>query len=70
MFLRVGWSAEELHALSRAIRAYAAHHKDDGDLERALFEELGCYYQPSAEGISSHAWLESVAATMSPTADE
>jgi len=52
MFLRVGWTAEELHALSRAIRTYAEHHKHAGELERALFEELGCYYRPSADGIS------------------
>lgn len=70
IFLSAGRSAEELHTLSSAIRAYAEQHKDDGDLERALFEELGCYYQPSAEGVSPHAWLGSVAAMMRAAADE
>lgn len=30
-------------------------------IEEGLFKDLGCYYLPSADGMSAGAWLEHVA---------
>ena len=60
-FLAEGCSAEELDGLSSNIRVFVGQYDNDADLEDALFRELGCYYQPSADGVSAKTWLEHVA---------
>ncbi len=52
---------EDLVLLSAAIRRFAASFSADAELERALYDQLGCYYLPSADGLTAHSWMESVA---------
>jgi hypothetical protein len=47
--------------LSKAIQQYAAAFDSDIDLENSLYQELGCYYRPSSEGISARSWLQKIA---------
>lgn len=35
--------------------------KAAADIEESLLKDLGCYYLPSADGMSAGAWLEHVA---------
>ena len=51
----------DVRSLAEAIRNYSAEFANDMELEEKLFKDLGCYYRPSAEGLSAKAWLESVA---------
>jgi hypothetical protein len=37
-------------------------------LDQALFRELGCYYLPSASGLSASRWLRSVATQLRASA--
>jgi hypothetical protein len=64
-FLREGHDAAELAQLGRLIDEYSRQEVDDAALERALFTELGCYYMPSADGISARKWLQDVASKVS-----
>jgi hypothetical protein len=43
--------------LGDAIAAFVEDHPNDDELDKALFEELGCYYSPRTEGISTRSWL-------------
>jgi hypothetical protein len=36
----------------------------DGELGDYLFKKLGCYYLPSADGLTNRAWLKAVAAQL------
>ena len=54
-------TAREVRSLSQAIREYARAFNSDTELEEKLFTDLGCYYRPSAQGISAKAWLEAIA---------
>jgi hypothetical protein len=47
--------------LSQAIREYSNEFPSDLELEKKLFTDLGCYFCPSALGISAKAWLEGIA---------
>jgi hypothetical protein len=51
----------DVRSLGKAVRDYSQAFADDKELEEKLFKELGCYYRPSAEGVSVKAWLENVA---------
>ena len=53
-------SPSDIKRLREAIINYLAQ-KDEKTLKINLESELGCYYLPSADGISAHAWLEKVA---------
>lgn len=57
-------SEEERRILSESILEYASQFKDDAELEEKLFSELGAFYMPSADGLTAHAWLQSVAAQL------
>lgn len=53
-------SPPEIRRLREAIMKHL-EQEDEKTLELSLESELGCYYLPSADGISAHAWLEQVA---------
>lgn len=53
-------SPSDIKRLREAIINYLAQ-KDEKTLKINLESELGCYYLPSADGISTRAWLEKVA---------
>jgi hypothetical protein len=53
--------AGEAQALAAAILRYRERLADDQELERRLFAHLGCYYSPSADGLSAGFWLQKVA---------
>ena len=52
---------EERTMLAAAIMKYAAGFATDKELEEGLCRELGCYYMPSAAGLSCKVWLEQIA---------
>ena len=54
-------SQDERMRLAQRMDAFAAGIPDDQALAHALFNDLGCYYDPSADGQSARAWLERVA---------
>jgi hypothetical protein len=60
--------AEVLRGLAQQIRRFMDSYTDDDELEHALFSELGCYYQPSADKVSARAWLQDVACTLAAAA--
>jgi hypothetical protein len=60
-FLAQNHDPEKLGRLADLIDEYIGSAKSDDALERGLFHELGCYYMPSADGLSERAWLEHVA---------
>ncbi len=54
-------TARDVRSVAEAILDYSKRFYSDQELEQALFKELGCYYRPSATGLSARAWLEGVA---------
>lgn len=70
LFLAQEWKSEELRALAAQIRRFVDRHPDDQELERALFAELGSYYQPSADKVSPRKWLQEVASTLDAAATQ
>lgn len=42
------------------IDAYLNLKRSDLEVEKGLFDELGCYYLPSGEGLNPRDWLRSV----------
>ena len=63
-FVRQRGDARELEQLSSSIMAFVDDHPNDDELGEALFKELGCYYSPIADGISTRSWLLGVAAKL------
>jgi hypothetical protein len=59
-----------LTRLADDLDAYADAWATDDGLEKALFAELGCYYVPSADGISPRAWLRHVASRLRVAASD
>jgi contact-dependent growth inhibition (CDI) system CdiI-like immunity protein len=62
-FFDEGWGSAELRELGADIRAYIVL-KDDEVLGDALFQDLGCYYDPAVDGYTARAWLRSVVASL------
>lgn len=62
-----GTTDQERTTLSNAIQSYVEMFADDEELERRLFFDLGCYYRPSAEGITAQDWLKKIAADLLPS---
>lgn len=60
-FLRDGWSPNEIVRIVVQIDRSLNDAKDDFAIKCGLFEELGCYYLPSADGMSTRDWLQHVA---------
>jgi CdiI immunity protein len=51
---------EEAALLAQDVVEFAASHTDDERLDRALLDELGCYYNPNADGMTPREWLGTV----------
>ena len=54
-------SPHERRMLAEAILEYSRAFADDKELEESLCRDLGCYYLPSADGLSAKGWLEHAA---------
>lgn len=67
--LRSHEDASEREKLSRSIVTFVLEHPDDQKLTEALFKELACSYYPLGDGISTRAWLLSVAAKLGLPSD-
>jgi hypothetical protein len=52
--------AFEVDRIVAQISDYLTSRKEEEAVERGLFEELGCYYLPSADGLSARDWLHHV----------
>ena len=48
---------------------FAKSHPHEAALEEALFSELGCYYRPSADQVSSREWLRAYASMLLKAAE-
>lgn len=59
-FLRSEPGTDEINRIVAQIGRYLGR-QDDMAIERDLLEELGCYYLPSADGMSARNWLRHVA---------
>lgn len=57
-------TTQEISALREAIVRYVESQGDDLELEKKLFFELGCFYLPSADGLSVREWLLNVASLL------
>jgi len=53
-------SDEKIGILCKAILEFSRRFDDEKELEEKLFSELGCYYTPSADGLSPKEWLKRV----------
>lgn len=65
LFPSSGPSAGEIDRIVAQIHRYLGGDRDDAAIERGLLKELGCYYLPSADGISPRDWLQHVASVLS-----
>lgn len=63
-FLRSKPGSSEIDRIVDQIDLYLSSGRADAATERGLFEEFGCYYLPSADGISVRNWLKHVAALL------
>jgi hypothetical protein len=63
-YIAAGWRAAELEDVAAQANRFADAYADDAALEQALLSELGCYYLPSADGISARQWLHHVASVL------
>lgn len=58
-FLRSRPSRDEIDRIIAQIGRYLGE-KNDAVIERGLFEELDCYYLPTADDMSARNWLKHV----------
>jgi hypothetical protein len=70
LYLADGPAMEDRLLLAEQIERFIASHPDDEELDKALLEDLGCYYLPAADDISARDWLRSVAATLRSEAED
>ena len=54
----------EVERLRGAIIRLVENEQEDAGLEKKLMPELGCYYLPSADGLTAKKWLLEVADLM------
>lgn len=62
MFVRAS-SAEEVRALREALVAWLEGAARVG--QASLFTELGCYYDPAADGLTEREWVERIVGELS-----
>lgn len=55
----IGLTGDELQRLTNDLLALATQH--EGDNEGWLFRDLGCYFDPSADGQTDAEWLRDLA---------
>jgi hypothetical protein len=63
-YLREGYPAREVEGLAMDVVEYADACPDDAELSERLFDELGCYYDPTAGGRSAREWMYGVASRL------
>jgi len=63
-YLREGYPPAEIEALATDVVDYADACPDEAELSERLFEELGCYYDPTASGRTAREWLYGVASRL------
>ena len=54
-------------ALNKAILDYIEQSSGESELNEKLFHELGCYYDPRADGIYTKDWLRTIASQLTRT---
>lgn len=59
-FLSSGPSSEEIDKIVAQIDRYLRSGMNEATLERNLLKDLGCYYLPSADAVSTSGWLNHV----------
>jgi hypothetical protein len=52
---------EQRSRLGDAIVQYCEENSIDEELAEKLYRELGCYYDPTPDGVSARDWLQSIA---------
>ncbi len=60
-FLSGGPASTDIHRIVAQIYRYLDSARDDVAIEEELLKEFGCYYLPSADGLSARDWLRHVA---------
>jgi len=60
-------SLNERAHIAVLIDAFTAEVRDDAALTRAMFDELGCFYTPEADGMSMRSWLQHVSSRLRET---
>lgn len=53
--------AADRHAAAAELRALLREQPDDATLRSALLHDLGCFYEPAADGLTARQWLAAVA---------
>ena len=53
-------NTKEIRDLIEDIEQYMKDHPDDDELLRLLFDDLGCYYVPTADGLTARQWMTHV----------
>ena len=64
-----GATTEEIRDLIEDIEQYMKDHPDDDELLRLLFDDLACYYLPTADGLTARQWMTHVADLLRQEAD-
>ena len=62
-------TTQEIRDLIEDIEEYMRDHLDDADLLRLLFEDLGCFYLPTADGLTARQWMTHVVDLLRQEAD-
>jgi len=53
-------TTQEIRDLIEDIEEYLRDHPDDDELLRLLFDDLGCFYLPTADGLTARQWMTHV----------
>lgn len=56
---------DEAARLAEDIRAFLESCSDEAELRDRLFRELGCYYDPTADGVAARDWLLQIVSALS-----
>ena len=64
-FMESTKDGDELKAIATQIRSFLASRHSEAVIVQDLLAVLGCYYLPSADGMSASAWLRKVADQLS-----
>lgn len=60
-YKREGHPSDKLSQLAETIIKYVNSAESENNLEKLIFSDLGCYYLPSADGLTAQEWLNAVA---------
>lgn len=63
-FLNGGPDPSHIRRIVDQIHHYLDFAGEDASIEQGLLKEFGCYYLPSADGLSAPDWLRHVAAKL------